>query len=256
MEEVGLSPNTVYKHHANIRKALDYALKQKFVSANVADAVELPKKIEFEGNSYTIEQLQKLLEKSKDTYLEAPIALAVYLGLRREEIAGLRWEHVNFEERTISIKEVKVRADREVIVKKPKNKSSERILHIPDGLYNILKKWKDKQEYHKNLFGKKYVESDYVCTYFDGRPIKPDKLSRRFKEFLLRNNLPPIRLHDLRHTFATVLYQNGVPVKNISEALGHSDITTTLKIYAHVIDKTNKEAVNKMDDLLKIHKET
>jgi integrase len=250
MEEVGLSPNTVYKHHANIRKALDYALKQKFVSTNVADAVELPKKVEFESNTYTVEQLEELLEKSKDTYLEVPIALAVYLGLRREEIVGLRWEHVNFEERVISIKEVRVRADKKIVTKKPKTKNSQRMLYIPDGLYDILKQWKDKQEYYKRLFGKKYVESDYVCTYFDGRPIKPDKLSKRFKEFLIKNNLPLIRLHDLRHTFATILYKNRVPIKNISKALGHANPTTTFNFYAYVLDEINKEATSTIDNLL------
>ncbi|MEW8963185.1 tyrosine recombinase XerC [Paraclostridium dentum] len=250
MEEVGLSPNTVYRHHANIRKALDYALKQKFVSVNVADAVELPKKIEFKSNVYTPKQLNELLNKAKDTYLEVPIALAAYLGLRRSEIVGLKWRHIDLDKRVVYIQEVRVRSYDKIVTKAPKTQKSRRALYIPEGLYKILKRWKEKQEYYKTLFGDKYVESDYVCTYFDGTPIKPDKLSRRFKEFIEKNNFPPIRLHDLRHSFATALFRNRVPIKNISEALGHANPMTTFNFYAYVIDEINKEVTTTMDNLL------
>lgn len=257
MDEVGFSPNTVYRHHANIRKSLDFALKQQFVMRNVADAVELPKRKEFEGSYYTIEQLQHLQELIKGHELEVPISLAIYLGLRREEIAGLKWKYVDMNARTIEIKEVRVRMSKETITKKPKTKGSIRTLYIPDDLYTLLKAHKAKQEQLKKDMGKDYQGGDYVCTKENGVVFRPEKISMAFKKFLEENNnpekndLPHIRLHDLRHSFATLLYQNGVPIKNISDALGHSDITTTLKVYAHIMDDSRKETIDKMNDMLK-----
>lgn len=257
MDEVGFSPNTVYRHHANIRKSLDFALKQQFVMRNVADAVELPKRKEFEGSYYTIEQLQHLQELLKGHELEIPINLAIYLGLRRGEIAGLKWKFVNMESHTVEIKEVRVRMSKETITKKPKTKSSIRTLHIPDDLYSLLESHKAKQEQLKKDMGKDYRGGDYVCTKNNGVVFRPEKISMAFKKFLEENNnpekndLPHIRLHDLRHGFATLLYKNGVPIKNISEALGHSDITTTLKVYTHLMDDSRKETIDKMNDMLK-----
>jgi integrase len=251
MREKKLSPNTVYRHHANIRKALDYGLKQQFVIRNVADAVELPSKKEFEGNYYNVNQLLTMQELLKEHELEIPINLAIYLGLRREEIAGLKWEHINFETHMIEIKEVRVRLDKGNVTKKPKTKGSKRTIYIPDELYELLKKHQEKQKEYETLFGDNYVKSKYICTKINGQPFRPEKISAGFKLFLEKNKLPHIRLHDLRHTFATILHQNGVPIKNISETLGHSDITTTLKIYTQFMDEYKKDATETINNILK-----
>jgi integrase len=103
MDEKSLSPNTVHKHHACIRKALDYGLKQQFVHRNVSDAVELPRKDKFTGQSYTRDQLNTLLDGVRGTNLELPVHLAGYLGLRREEIVGLRWKYVDLEKECLDI---------------------------------------------------------------------------------------------------------------------------------------------------------
>lgn len=250
LEEKGLSPNTVHKHHANIRKALDYGLKQQFVYRNVADAVSLPRKEKFEGQSYTREQLNTLLEKVRDTKIELPIFLAGYLGLRREEIVGMKWKCIDLEQRVIYINEVRVSAGKKVITKTPKTDKSQRSLYITDELYKILIKNKVLQDEYKEMLGNEYVNTGYLYAHNNGKPYKVNYITDQFKGFLEKHGLPRIRLHDLRHTFASILYDEGVDLKAISEALGHSDLGTTNKIYTHRFDKTHKNTVNVISDAL------
>ncbi|WP_233281093.1 site-specific integrase [Paenibacillus algicola] len=252
MDDKGLSPNTAHKHHACIRKSLDYALKQQFVHRNVSDdAVTLPKKEKFTGQSYyTKEQLNTLLEMVKDTRLEFPIYSAGYLGLRREEIVGLRWQYVDLAKRLIHIEEVRTSAGSQEVVKTPKTEKSRRVLFITEELLEVLLKVKSKQDNHKRILGENYMDSGYVFTHDNGKPYRVNYITKAFKDFLEKNNLPKIRLHDLRHTFASILYEAGVDLKAISEALGHSDLGTTNKIYTHRFDKTHKKTVTAMSEAL------
>lgn len=252
MDTKKLSPNTVHKHHANIRKALDYALKHQFVYRNVADAVTLPKKRKFQGKAYNKEQLNTLLKLVKGNKIEIPVILAVFLGLRREEILGLRWNSVDLENRIIYINEVRVRAGRNVVIKQPKTEKSQRSLYISDEVYTLLLELKQKQEKYKRVLGKDYDKRGYLYVHDNGKPYRINSISDQFKKFLEKNNLPQIRLHDLRHTFASILYNEGVDLKSISEALGHSDLGTTNKIYTHRFDKTHKDTVNILSKALNI----
>jgi integrase len=251
MEEKKLSPNTVHKHHACIRKSLDYALKQQFIYRNVADAVSLPKKGKFVGESYTREQLNNLLEKVKNHKIELPVYLAGYLGLRREEIVGLKWKYVDIERRLLYISEVRTSAGSKEVIKAPKTEQSKRTLYIIDELLEVLTKHKEMQDRFRNLLGEEYVETGYVYVHDSGKAYRVNSITEQFKTFLEKNELPKIRLHDLRHTFASILYDEGVDLKAISEALGHSDLATTNKIYTHRFDKTHKNTVNAMGTALK-----
>ncbi|MGG1518748.1 site-specific integrase [Paenibacillus oryzisoli] len=254
IDEKKLSPNTVHKHHASLRKALDYGLKQQYVYRNVADAVSLPKRKRFEGKSYTKEQLSLLLEKVRDTKLELPVKLCVFLGLRREEVCGLKWEWVDLQNRTLKIQEVRTVAGKHVIVKPPKTEKSRRTLFVEDELYDILLKTQKRQKELKQLLGKDYEDSGYVFTRDDGKPYRVNSVTERFKEFLENNNLPRLRLHDLRHSFASILYDEGVDLLAISQALGHSDLSTTSRVYLHTFDKNHKNTVSAMSSALRINK--
>ncbi|WP_326512266.1 site-specific integrase [Clostridium intestinale] len=254
MDKKGLSPNTVIKHHALIRKSLDYALKQQLVYRNVADAVSLPKKIKYEAKVYNKDQLKKLLELLEGEKIELPVNLAAYLGLRREEILGLKWSKINLDEKLMYIHEVRVRAGKNVVTKKPKTDKSMRTLHIPERVYNILLKEKNKQNYFKSILGKDYYDNDYVYCHEDGKEFRVNTITDNFRKFLDKNNLPKIRLHDLRHTFASILYDEGVDLKSISEVLGHSDLATTNKIYTHRFDKTHSKTIDVMNRVLSINK--
>ncbi|MEI2397042.1 site-specific integrase [Paenibacillus phytohabitans] len=250
MDDKQLSPNTVHKHHACIRKALDYGLKQQFVHRNVSDAVILPKKERFVGQSYTRDQLNILLDRVKNTKLELPVYLAGYLGLRREEIVGLQWKYINFKDRSIQIAEVRTSAGSKEIVKAPKTEQSKRVLYMTDELFEVLTKARERQEEYKWMLGDEYIDSGYVYIQDNGKPYRVNTLTEQFGLFLERNVLPKIRLHDLRHTFASILYEAGVDLKAISEALGHSDLATTNKIYTHRFDKTHKKTINAMSTAL------
>ncbi|OMD42778.1 site-specific integrase [Paenibacillus borealis] len=251
MDEKGLSPNTVHKHHANLRKALDYGLKQQFLYRNVADAVSLPRKRTFEGKSYTKEQLNELLKKLKDSKIELPINLSVFLGLRREEVVGLKWKWIDLQNRKLQIQEVRTSAGKNVIIKTPKTDKSRRTLFLGDELYELLLRTQVRQSELKKALGKEYEDSGYVVTRDDGKPYRVNSLTEQFKDFLEKNNLPRIRLHDLRHSFASVLYDEGVDLLAISQALGHSDIGTTSRIYTHRFDKTHKSTLNAMSNALR-----
>lgn len=251
LDEKKLSPNTVHRHHAVLRKALDYALKQQFVYRNVADAVSLPKKKRYLGKAYTKEELQLLIEKVKGTRLELPVYLAAFLGLRREEIAGLKWDVIDFNKRTLKIEFVRTSAGSQLIEKVPKTEKSRRELYIVDELLLVLQNHKARKEELKKLLGKGYCDNGYVFVRDDGKPHRVNSVTEWFKEFLEKNELPKIRLHDLRHTFSSILFDEGVELFSISKALGHSDIGTTSRIYTHLFDQTHKNTMSAMSNAIK-----
>ncbi len=249
-DEKDLSPNTVQRHHDLLRRSLQFGLRQQYVYRNVADAVTLPKKRKFEGTPYTPEQLKTLFEKAKDTRMELPVYLAGYLGLRREEILGLKWTCVDLEQRVLKIEEVRTAAGGEIVVKAPKSEKSRRMLYIVDELFDLLIKHRQIQDEYKEMLGSDYEDSGYVFVREDGKPYRINSVTEHFKELLEKYGLPRIRLHDLRHTFASILYAQKVDIKAISEALGHSDIGITSKIYTHLFDKTHQSTVSAMSKAL------
>jgi integrase len=187
---------------------------------------------------------------AKDTKLELPVYLAGYLGLRREEITGLKWIYVNLDERILRIEEVRTSAGNKTVVKSPKTEKSRRSLYIVEELYALLRRHLERQIKYKEILGDDYEDSGYVFVRDDGKPYRVNTVTEQFKEFLEINDLPKIRLHDLRHTFSSILYDEGVDLKAISEALGHSDIGTTSRIYTHLFDKTHKNTVSVMGRVL------
>ncbi|MGO4349288.1 tyrosine-type recombinase/integrase [Paenibacillus sp. MCAF9] len=251
MDEKKLSPITVHKHHAVISNALKFATEQELVYRNVATAVSLPKiKKKFKGKSYTREQLNTLLDAVVNTNLELPVYLGVFLGLRRSEIAGLKWKFVDLNRMVLNIEKVRTSAGKRVIEKDPKSEESKRGLGIEDRLLEVLLKHKDRQGYFKGLLGKDYHDSDYVWTRDDGKPYRVNTLSDQFKVFLRKHEFPPIRFHDLRHTYCSILFDEGVRIDIISELLGHSTIETTRRIYKHKLSETPKTPANVMANAL------
>jgi integrase len=246
----GLSPNTVHKHHANILKALKYGCKHELVYRNAAENVTLPKKIDFEGSYYTVVQVQELLAIVRGTNIELPVFIAILLGLRREEVMGLKWKNVDLLNRIVYIKEVRTSAGGKIVTKPPKNKNSIRNLYITDQLFEILIKHKSKQDEFKRILKNEYNNAGFVYSKDNGEPYRVNNITEEFTKFLAKHGLEKIRFHDLRHTWASILYDEGVDLKAISEGLGHSDLATTNKVYAHRFDKTHKKTVNVMSKVL------
>ena len=243
MDEKELSPNTVIKHHNLLTNTLNAAERQEYITKNPMRAVSPPKKRQREAKFYTSEQLGILLDRAVGTRLELPVFICAYLGLRRGELCGLRWGDVDLEHQTITIENTRTQAGKKEIEKGTKTASSTRTLYLPDTLCDMLKAAKEHQQTCRAEYKNAYDDNDYVVVMEDGRPFRPNYLSELFGKFLADNDLPKIVLHELRHTFASLSNQAGIPAYNIGKALGHSTPATTQKIYTHLLDQTHTQAV-------------
>ena len=233
--------NSVIHYHANIHKALKYAVKIDLIPTNPADKVERPKKNEFKGSYYSAEEIHALTEVAEGTKLEIPVLLASFYGLRRSEVLGLKWDAIDFEANTLEIKHIVTQASidgKKVLVQadRAKTKSSLRTLPLVPHIRDRLLMLKGQQDTYRRLCGKSYNRDylGYLCVDEIGNIIRPNYVSEQFPKLLEKNGLRPIRFHDLRHSCASLLLANGVPMKQIQEWLGHSDFSTTANIYAHL----------------------
>lgn len=240
--------NTVIHYHAVLRKAFQQAFKDELIEANPFDRVDRPKKNKFQGESYSEEELLALLNLTKDDPIYPAIMFAGGLGLRRSEALGVRWSRIDFEEKCVlldtKIVETKENGKTHIrAIEEMKNKSSKRTLPLPDQVYEMLIEIRAKQELYKKMFKSSYSREydDYVCVNQLGELMKPSYVTEHFAAIIQVLGLRKIRFHDLRHTFASILLSNDEPLIKVSRFLGHSDISTTANIYAH-LDKSNKQS--------------
>lgn len=249
----GLRPSTVKRHHANIRKALQDALSQNIIPYNAADRTKLPSAKKYHANTYNDQQITELLKISKGTPIESAVILCIYYGLRRGEVCGLRWSDVDLENRILHIASTRTTAaSGEVFQNTAKTKSSIREMPINDVIFKYLTELKAKQQKNKEFLENEYDQSDFVCCWDDGEPLKVSYVSHAFGTLLKKNNLPHIRLHDLRHSCATNLLKKGVDLKIIQEYLGHSTIATTANFYLHPDMEQKKDAIERLSDAFNI----
>lgn len=248
LNEKGLSANTVIHRHANIRKALQYAFKIGLINFNPADRIERPRKEKFVGSVYDASELETLFAIVKNKRIELAVILGAFYGLRRSEIVGLKWDAIDFEKKTLTIKhtvtEVTLDGKITTIAKdRTKTKSSYRTLPLVAPFEELLHRLKAEQELNQKVCGKAYCKDylDYIYVNEIGERIKPGYITQHFAIVLKNHNLKKIRFHDLRHSCASLLYANGVSLKEIQEWLGHSDISTTSNIYTH-LDFSSKVA--------------
>lgn len=237
--------NTVKRYHANIHKALEDAIRLELINNNPASHIQHNKVKQYIANYYNKEELKQLFEIAKGDLIEPIILVTAYYGLRKEETLGLKWDAIDFINKTITIKHTVTNASvdgKRVIVKKDrtKNQSSYRTLHLIPDIEKLLLKEKTKQEDNKKYFGGSYKNKDnYIFVNEEGDLIKPDRVSRRFRQLLRDNNLRHIRFHDLRHSCASLLLANNANMKQIQMYLGHSSYNTTANIYSHLETDTN-----------------
>ena len=250
-------PNTVIHEHANIHKALKYAVKMDLIPFNPADKVERPKKQRYIADYYRQEELERLLEASKDHPYSLLIQMTAFYGLRRSEALGLKWDAIDFERDTITIKHIVTNAKIDgkceiVCADRAKTKSSLRSLPLVSNIREKLLVLREQQKENRrvcgNCYSKKY--DGYVFVDAMGNILNPRSVTANFSKLLEQNGLRHIRFHDLRHSCASLLLANDVPLKQIQEWLGHSDISTTANIYSHLDYKSKITSANVMDNIL------
>lgn len=246
----GVSGKTAIHYHANIRKCLQDAFKEGLISYNPADLVKRPVAEEYIASYYNAQEIKTLLKVVKDTPIEFACHMASYYGLRRGEIVGLKWSAFDFTYNTVTIKHtasvVKIDGKRSVLMQdRTKTKKSHRTLPISQELKDLLLKMRQEQEQNKKLFGSAYNHTYDEYVYVDrmGNIVKPDYVTKHFSIVLENNNLKKIRFHDLRHSCATMLRHLGVKMEDIQQYLGHSNIVTTEKTYAHFEKEQNNRSL-------------
>jgi len=232
--DAGLSPRRVQYVHVTVRKALKDAVRWRLVPYNVADAVTPPRPTKPEITPLSAEQVKVLLAAARGDRLEALYVLAVTTGMRIGEMFGLRWSDVDLEAGTLQVRRI-VAADG--TVNAPKTASSRRTVRLSGLAIRALNKHPRSAEW---VFASTAGTPVGVCNFH----------KNSWRPLLTRAGLPHRRVHDLRHTAATLMLSRSVPVKVVSEMLGHADVSTTLSIYAHVLPDMQGGAARAMDDLL------
>lgn len=260
--ERGLSSNSVVKYHILIRECLQYAFVNDLVVSNVADKVKRPKVNKFKASFYSIEEIEKLFEVIKEHECRLPIMLTAMYGFRRSEVIGLKWEAIDFDKKLISAqhKVIETKIDGKIELYKSdklKNETSNRILPLLPQAENLLLEKKRQIENNKTMLGKQYDNQylDYVCVDNMGRLIRPGRLTHSFCKILKQNNLKHIRFHDLRHSCASIMLANGVPMKQIQEWLGHADFGTTANIYSHLNYSSKLNSANTISNVFDFSKQ-
>jgi integrase len=212
-------------------------MRLELVTRNAAKYVDMPRIERHKITPLTSEQARALLVAVAGDSLEAAYHIALHLGCRRGEIMGLKWCHIDFSAGTLEVSGALQRVNGKLI-RVPTKTNNVRILPLPEALARVLKAHKERQQARMH-------DSEYVFTTTVNTPVEPCNISSGFKNVLKRAGLPStIRFHDLRHTCATFLINEGVHLRVVMEILGHSTITTTADIYSHVLPKTTRDAVN------------
>ena len=252
----GLSGNTIKHYRANISKALKSAVITEIIDSNPATKLEPIKVKEYTADYYTQDELLNLMEIIKTTPIELPVIIAGVYGLRREEVIGIKWNAIDFNDKTLTIRHTvgrgKIDGVTQFIFKeRTKSDAGYRTLPLFDFIADLLRKYKNKYEENKKFYGNTYCNDykDYICLMENGELMKPGYVTQTFSKILDNNHLRHIRLHDLRHSCGTLLVRNGVPLKDIQIWLGHSNFQTTLR-YAHADVENKRISANVIENKL------
>jgi integrase len=236
------SPRSLNKTVDAWRSMLDYAVERRELAHNVAAAIKKAPRAHSEMATYTPDEIRRVLRAADDDRNGHLWYLALS-GLRRAEIAGLRWSDVDLDARTISIARNRVQAGAgNVVENDPKTRSSRRTLPLDDGLAAVLRKASARYAQERLAHGEARRDSGYVAVNKMGEPYTPDALTRKWRLMCTAAKVPPIRLHDARHSCGTAMHLRGVPVAVIAKWLGHANPSITTALYVHSQDDALKAA--------------
>jgi integrase len=251
----GLSPTSVRYVHRILRKALHDALRKGTIAKNPAALADPPRGSGRAGAGHELKvwsaaELQSFLTLISAERLAPAYFLAAHTGMRRGEVLGLRWSDVDLPRKRISVRQAVTAVAYQLRVSDVKTGTARRTIDIDNPVVAQLASWRKRQAKERLLVGPAYEDHGLVFSRPDGRPVHPEFLSRTFDRVVRSSALPAIRFHDVRHTHATLLLKAGVPVKVVSERLGHASPGFTLNVYQHVVPGMQAEAAVTFSRLL------
>jgi integrase len=246
----GLTPKTVRNIHGALHAALRDAVRWGFVARNVATAADLPKSTTPEMRVWRPEQLRAFLDQVRDDRLYAAWLLLATTGMRRGEVAGLRWVDVDLDAARVPPRRPRVVVNHQVLVSEPKTTKGRRSIALDPATVAALREHRRWQLEKRLAVGPGWEDSGLVFTWPDGRPLHPERFSKWFEQHTRAAGLPRIRLHDVRHSYATAALAAGIPAKIVSERLGHANIAITMDTYSHVLPGLDELAAGTVAQLI------
>jgi len=245
----GLSAQTVRHHHRTLHDALQLAVKQGLLARNPADAVTVPHVEKTEMHTLDEEGVHIFLEASKTEYY-ALFFLALYTGMRRSELLGLRWIDIDLDLCELSVnRSLHHLQNGTFVFRQPKTAKSRRLIALTPSTVIVLREHKERQRATQLLLGATFAEDSMVFCHPSGTPLLPSTVSHAWGKLAKRLHLK-VRLHDARHTHASLLLKQGVSIKVIQERLGHSSINITMDTYAHVMPGMQENAAKGFDEMV------
>ena len=252
-EKDTLAVSTVLHHHRLISSMLSTAVKWQLIFSNPCSRVVLPKNKHKEAVYLDEEQAADLLAAldKESMQHQVIVKLLLFTGMRRGELCGLEWKDIDFERAVITVRRSSLYLPgKGVFEDETKNETSERYMKVSADVVTMLKAWRAEQSKQRLRMGDQWQTSDRLFTAWDGAPIRPDVITAWFHKFVTKNGLPPIHIHSLRHTNATLLIAAGTNLTTVAARLGHANSTTTSKIYAHAIKSADQAAAEVLQDIL------
>lgn len=249
-----LTSNTILHYHRLIASILSTAVHWQVLADNPCSRVKPPKIEKKEAHYLDEAQAFKLLQclEGEDIKYKVIVNLLLYLGLRRGELCGLKWDDIDFKNNLIHIQRANLYTkEKGVYEDTTKNNSSERVVKTDNEIIKLLIEYKMKYNANKVKAGDRWTDTGYIFTQWNGAPIHPGSITSWFSKFVKKHHLPPMSVHTLRHTNATLLIANGTDLRTVSKRLGHSNMSTTGNIYAHAIKSADERAADTLHDILK-----
>jgi integrase len=241
----GISAATVRRVHATLHRALRDAVRWNKITRSPADAADPPRAAcgaDHEMKVWSLKELRTFLASERESRLYPLWLTLATTGMRRGEVLGLRWEDVDLEAQTISIRQTRVMTGYQPLLSTPKTRRGKRLVALDPATVAALKEMRRLQKEERLAAGSAGKDSGLVFTGEDGDPYHPERVSKLFLQAAKKAGLPRIRLHDLRHTYATLALRAGVHPKIVSERLGHANIGITLDCYSHCLPALSEEA--------------
>ena len=251
MSKQKLSNNTIDSLHKVLHIALNTAVKQGVLKRNVMAAVIAPKVVSKQVEVWDPETRSKAIEVLKDSRFGDFYLLALLTGMRKGELAGLKWANVDLGRGRLQVVNTLQRiSGRGLVLGVPKTERSRRSIALSDAAVGLLHEVRGKQTIQKAEIADAWTQSGFVLTHPDGMPLDSEVVSKAFTKLVKEAGFPDLTMHGLRHTHATILLEQGVNPKVVSERLGHASVATTMDIYSHVLPDMQEKAAQAIDTVL------